>query len=254
MARMIENSNYVDLIDPVNSITTSSVVHPEYYVVGVSGQPGVCWIPSKGNFFCFIIVILFDMVSFFLFIFVFLDVVFDTFEVNIIFDMITGYIRLHGDFRVVISKHYYGTSGRGKFPDIFNTMDLNTEHCSSWPQSLTFECMEIRKRKNNEFTLCPFCILISFGWDIGHYVIKRSILTHEGHVLNQASISGHASYESDLSDDEENQLAKFGKMGSTDQNTKNDLTCLFQNRTYDSSFIYLFFYIGFCSLAVPVTV
>ena len=63
-------------------------------------------------------------------------------------------------------------------------------------------------------------------------------MTHEGHVVNQASISGHISYESDLSDDEKNQLAKFGRMGSTSQNAKNDLICLFQNRTYDSSLIY----------------
>ena len=74
-------------------------------------------------------------------------VVFDTFELNDIFDMITSDIRLHGDFRFVVLKYYYGKSGRGKISDIFDTMDLNTEHCSSWPQLLTFECREIRKRK-----------------------------------------------------------------------------------------------------------
>ena len=164
----------------------------------------------------------------------FLYVVFDTFELNIIFDMITGYIRLYGEFRFVVLKYYYGKSGRGKIPDIFDTMDLNTEYCSSWPQSLTFECREIRKRENNEeFTSCPFCLRISFDRDVGHYVIKRNMLTHKGHVVNQASISGHASYESDLSDDEKNQLAKFRKMGSTAQNAKNSLLRLFQNRTYD---------------------
>ena len=153
--------------------------------------------------------------------------------------MITGYIRLHGDFRFVVLKYYYGKSGRGKIPDIFDTMDLNTEHCPSWPQSLTFECREIRKRKNNEvFTLCPFCVRISFDRGIGHNVVKRSVFTHEGHVVNQASISDHASYESDLSDDEKNQLAKFRKMGSTAQNAKNSLLRLFQNRTYDSYLIY----------------
>ena len=44
-----------------------------------------------------------------------LHVVFDTFELNVIFDMITGYIRLHGDFRFVVLKYYYGKSGRGEF-------------------------------------------------------------------------------------------------------------------------------------------
>ena len=63
-------------------------------------------------------------------------------------------------------------------------------------------------------------------------------MTHECHVVNQVSISGHASYELDLSNDEKNQLVKFGKMGSTTQNTKNGLIRLFQHRTYDSSLIY----------------
>ena len=63
-------------------------------------------------------------------------------------------------------------------------------------------------------------------------------MTHESHVVNQASISGHASYESDLSDVDKNQLAKFGKMGSTAQNAKTISLRLFRNRTYDSSLIY----------------
>ena len=63
-------------------------------------------------------------------------------------------------------------------------------------------------------------------------------MTHEGYVVNQASISGNASYESDLTDDEKNQVAKFGKMGSTAQNAKNGALRLFQHRTYDSSLIY----------------
>ena len=149
--------------------------------------------------------------------------------------MITGYIILHGDFRFVVLKYYYGKSDRGKIPDIFDTMDLNTEHCPSWPQSLTFECREIRKRKNNEvFTSCPFCVRISFDRGIGHNVVKRSVFTHEGHVVNQASFSGHVYYKTDLSGD----LAKFGRVDSTTQNAKNCLIRLFQNRTYDSSLIY----------------
>ena len=85
---------------------------------------------------------------------------------------------------------------------------------------MTFECWEIRKRKNNEFVSCPFCIRITFDRDIGHYIIKRSVLVHEFYVVKQASIFGHASYESDLLDEEKNQLAKFGRMGSTTQNAK----------------------------------
>ena len=60
-----------------------------------------------------------------------LDFVFDTFDLSAIFDRITGYIRLCGNFRCVISKYYYDKSGRGKIPDIFKTMDLNTSLCSS---------------------------------------------------------------------------------------------------------------------------
>ena len=94
----------------------------------------------------------------------------------------------------------------------------------------------IRKRNNNEFTSCPFCIRIYFDRGIGHNVIKRSVLIREGHVVHQTSISDHASYESDLSDNDQNQLAKFWKMGSTAQNAKNGLI-IFQDRTYSSSSI-----------------
>ena len=61
--------------------------------MGVSSQPGVCLIPSIGNFFGLNIVI-FGLIcsQFFCFILLFIDVVFDTFELIIIFDMITGYI------------------------------------------------------------------------------------------------------------------------------------------------------------------
>ena len=91
--------------------------------------------------------------------------------------------------------------------------------------------------------------------DIGYYVVKRMFLTREGYVVSQASISGHTSYELDLSDDEKNQLAKFGKMGSTAQNAKKGLLRLFQHRAYDSSLIYrVVKNVGFCSLVIPVTV
>ena len=91
MARLIGNSNYVDLSDLDDYVSTSYVVHPECSVAGVSNQPGACWIPSIGKLFCFVLVILFDTVSLLLLL-LFLDVTFDTFELNVIFDMITGYI------------------------------------------------------------------------------------------------------------------------------------------------------------------
>ena len=79
---------------------------------------------------------------------------------------------------------------------------------------------------------------MSFDRDIGHYVVKRRILIHKGNVVNQVSISGHTIYWSDLSNDENNQLAKFRKMDSTTQNTKNDVIRLLRNCSYDSSLIY----------------
>ena len=101
---------------------------------------------KRPHFFCFKYLVWY--VLNFIFVLVFIDVLFDIFELNIIFDIISSYIRLHSEFRFVVSKYYYGISGLGKFPNIFNRMDLNKEYCSSWPQSLTFECREIRKRKN----------------------------------------------------------------------------------------------------------
>ena len=66
MARMFGNSNYIDLRDPINSISVSSVVHPKCSFVGVSSQPGVCWISLIGKFFLFCYCnIWFDMFSIF---------------------------------------------------------------------------------------------------------------------------------------------------------------------------------------------
>ena len=112
---MIGDSNYVDLSVPVNSVSSSYVVHPECSIVGESCQPGVCWIPSICKLFCFVIVILNDMFSLFYFILLFLDVVFDRFELDVIFDMITDYIRLLDDFRCFVSKYYYGNLAVAKF-------------------------------------------------------------------------------------------------------------------------------------------
>ena len=62
-------------------------------------------------------------------------------------------------------------------------------------------------------------------------------MVHEGHIVNESSILTHARIESDLTEDEKNQLDTFGKMGSTALNAKNELIRLFLNRTYDSTLI-----------------
>ena len=62
-----------------------------------------------------------------------LDFDFDTYQWSVIFDRIIGYIRSGNDFRYVLRKYNYDKSGRGKIPNIFNTMELSTSLCSSWP-------------------------------------------------------------------------------------------------------------------------
>ena len=84
--------------------------------------------------------------------------------------MLTPYISMCGGFRHVVNKYYYGKSGRGVLPDIFEKYSLNT--CPSWPQTLSFECREVRKRKNEQCYQCPFCVRICFYREVGNYVIK----------------------------------------------------------------------------------
>ena len=43
---MNNDSDYIDLSDPVDSFFISSIVHPEYSVVGVSQNPDSVWFPS----------------------------------------------------------------------------------------------------------------------------------------------------------------------------------------------------------------
>ena len=65
-----------------------------------------------------------------------------------------------GGFRYVVKTYIFGKSGRGDTPDMFKNFNLNT--CPSWPQALSFECREARKRKNEQYSNCPFCVRISF--------------------------------------------------------------------------------------------
>ena len=81
------------------------------------------------------------------------------FDLNEIFDKLTSYIRMCGSFRYVVRKYFFGKSGRGDTPDIFKNFNLNTY--PSWPQTLPFECREVRKRKNEQYPYCPFYARIS---------------------------------------------------------------------------------------------
>ena len=70
------------------------------------------------------------------------------------------------------------------------------------------------------------------------YVSIVCDLAHEGHIVNGYSILTHAGIESDLAEDEKNQLVTFGKKGGTALNAKNGSIRLLSNRTYDSNLIY----------------
>ena len=72
--------------------------------------------------------------------------------------MLTTYIRMCDGFRHVVRKYYYGKLDHGDSPDIFKNYNLNT--CPSWPQTLSFECREVRKRKNQQYSYCPFYVRI----------------------------------------------------------------------------------------------
>ena len=45
---------------------------------------------------------------------------------------------------------------------------------------------------------CPFYVRICFYSDLGHYVIKKCDLIHEGHIVNEASILTHTKIESGI--------------------------------------------------------
>ena len=85
---------------------------------------------------------------------------------------------------------------------------------------------------------CPFCVRISFDRKQVVMLFKKNVLTHEGHVVNEVYTYGHARFESDLSVDEKNQLAKLGRIGSTAQNVENGFIRLLMNRTYESDMIH----------------
>ena len=45
----------IELSDPVDSFSISSIVNPDFSDVGVSCDPDSVWIPSTGNFFAFFV-------------------------------------------------------------------------------------------------------------------------------------------------------------------------------------------------------
>ena len=148
------------------------------------------------------------------------------------------YISSYGGFRFVMRNHYFGASGRSDLPDVLLGVHLDPAYFQKWPQSITFECREVRKRKGSELSGCPFSVRVAFDRLVGSYVVKQCRCVHTGHVVNLSSIAGHVKFESDLSVDEREQLANFGKIGYTGLQSKGALSRLFSCRTYDSDMVY----------------
>ena len=59
MNRMDDGYGNIELSDPVDSVSFSSVVNVDCSDVGVSFGPDSVWVPSTGNFVAFIFKILF---------------------------------------------------------------------------------------------------------------------------------------------------------------------------------------------------
>ena len=163
---------------------------------------------------------------------------FGTIYLGIIVSKMRQYISSHGGFRFVMRNHYFGVSGRSHVPDVLASSFLDTTYFQRWPQSISFECREIRKRKGCEQSSCPFSVRIAFDRSVSSYVVKLCRCLYTGHVVNLSTIAGHVKFESDLSVDEREHLANFGKIGYTGLQSKGALSRLFSCRTYDSDMIY----------------
>ena len=112
------------------------------------------------------------------------------------------YISSHGNFRFVMQKYYFGVSGRSDIPDVLTNSYMDTPYFERWPQSISFDCIEVRKRRGCDHSSCPFCVRIAFDRSVGSYVEKLCRCLHTGHVVNLFSIPGHIRFESDLSIEE----------------------------------------------------
>ena len=125
------------------------------------------------------------------------------------------YISSHGGFRFVMQKYYFGVTGRSDVPNVIANSYLNTTYFERWPQSISFDCREVRKRKGCEHSGCPFCVRIAFDRSVDFYIVKLCQCLHTSHIVNVSSIPGHIMFESDLSIEERCQLAIFCKIGYT---------------------------------------
>ena len=128
MSQMNNEYENIELSDPADSFSISSVVNPECSDVGVFCDPNSVWIPSTCNFFASFFQFYLRTVShsdYWVYLSL-LDFIFKSFDLSEIHDMLTTYNSMCGDFRNVVNKYYCGKSGRGVLPDIFEKYSLNT--------------------------------------------------------------------------------------------------------------------------------
>ena len=140
---------------------------------------------------------------------------FESFDLGIIVSKMRQYISSHGGFRFVMKNDFFGVSDRSDVPDVLASSYLDTTYFQRWPQSISFECREIRKKKGCDHSGCPFSVRIAFDRSVSSYVIKLCRCLHTSHVVNFSTIAGHVKFESDLSVDERDHLENFGKIGYT---------------------------------------
>ena len=98
------------------------------------------------------------------------------------------------------------------------------------PLSISFEGRKIRKIKGFNHSYGSFCVGVAFDRSVGVYVVKRCRSSHMSYVVNLSFIVGHVRFEADLSVDDRNQLANFGKIGlsfvlQSDIRSKHDVSC-----------------------------
>ena len=169
---------------------------------------------------CLFVVILFHFLADTFVSFYLVGYSFGTFDLGIIESNTRQYISSHVGFRFIMRNHYFGVSGRSDVPDVLASLYLDTIYFERCPQSISFDCREIRKRKGCDHSGCPFSVRIAFNRSVGFYVVKLCRCLHTGHVVNLSSIPGYVRFELDLSADKRGQLANFGKIGYTGLQSK----------------------------------
>ena len=98
----------IELSDPDDSFSLSSIVNLDCSNVGVSCDPDSVWIPSTGNiFFFFSPSLIGNGLTFCLFnLLVVIRFHLQTFDLSEIHGMLTAYIGICGGFRHVVNKYY----------------------------------------------------------------------------------------------------------------------------------------------------